>query len=308
MRESEKRQLTIILTFTFILIFLIQVCIAYFVYKKYFYKEKGELIAVVGNTKIYDNDIKNRLKFLENIEVDNKNEAIETVLYEAYIDNILLKEVKKKNNRLDKNELENLILENEKQIIKYYFLKNNVLSQIKEEDIKAKYNESIKLVEDQEERKISYILLETEEEANRIRKNIFRFDNFEYQASQFSLDKISGLKGGDLGYLLKSEIKSKIFKDIAFLLKKDEISKPIQLEDGWAIIKVVDIRTTELKSYDNIKDAIKIQLENEVVKKYFDKLVFEKKINIINNNIFNVIKEKTVETNNIETKSVETNE
>lgn len=297
MRESEKRQLIIILTFIFVLIFSIQACIAYFVYKKYFYKAKGEVVATVGNVKIYDNDIINRLKYLETIEIDNKNEAIETILYEAYIDKILLKEVNKKNNKIDKNELANFILDNKKQIIKHYFLKNNVLNQITEEDIKAKYNESIKLVEDQEERKVSYILVETEEEANRIRKNIFRFDNFEYQASQFSLDKISGLKGGDLGYLLKSEIKSKIFKDMAFLLKKDEISKPIQLEDGWAIIKITDIRTTEVKSYDAIKDAIKIQLENEVVKKYFDKLVFEKKINIIKNNVFNVIKERVVEVN-----------
>ena len=90
-----------------------------------------------------------------------------------------------------------------------------------------------------------------------------RNDNFEYQAEKHSLDKASAFNGGSLGYLMKNEIELKDFANIAFILKKGEISKPLKTEHGWHIIKVEDIRKTELKSFNEVKDTVK-QFVNDI--------------------------------------------
>ena len=71
------------------------------------------------------------------------------------------------------------------------------------------------------------------------------------------------------------------FANIAFILKKDEISKPLKTEHGWHIIKVEDIRKTELKSFNEIKDTVKQLLENDLINDFLIKMTRGVEINMI---------------------------
>ena len=192
----------------------------------------------------------------------------------------------------DKSDIDMIINDTEKKIIKNKFLERNVLDKITEQDLIKRYNENVEYIKSKEERKIFHILVEREEEAERIRKNILRFDNFEYQAEKYSIDAITAIKGGDLGYLLKTEISLPEFADIAFLLHKGEISKPVKTEKGWHLIKVEDIRNVEIKDFDEIKDVLLIQLDNELVNNYLNKILVNAEIKIINDSIFKEIENK----------------
>ncbi len=77
-----------------------------------------------------------------------------------------------------------------------------------------------------------------------IRRRILNGESFEKLAKQFSADKLSGKKGGDIGFISKG-IMDKAFDAVAFKLKKGEISQPVKDKFGYHLIKVVDIKGDE---------------------------------------------------------------
>lgn len=89
--------------------------------------------------------------------------------------------------------------------------------------------------------KASHILVDSEEKANDILEKI-KSDkiSFEEAAKQYS-ECPSGKNGGDLGFFKKG-VMVREFEDIAFSIDLGEISKPIQTQFGWHLIKVVEKR------------------------------------------------------------------
>ena len=87
--------------------------------------------------------------------------------------------------------------------------------------------------------KASHILVATENEANKILKNIRDGKiSFEDAAKKFSKCP-SGAEGGDLGYFGRGMM-VKEFEDAAFATAAGEISAPVKTPFGWHLIKVVD--------------------------------------------------------------------
>jgi peptidyl-prolyl cis-trans isomerase C len=86
----------------------------------------------------------------------------------------------------------------------------------------------------------SHILVKTEDEANNLYNEILNNKtDFESAAQEFSLCP-SGQVGGDLGFFGKGMM-VKPFEDAAFSLKEGELSKPVQTQFGWHLIKVTEI-------------------------------------------------------------------
>lgn len=287
MRKSEKKILTICIIVSLTILFSIEFVALRYFYRKYIYYDKGSPIAKVGNIKIYSNDIQERLYYLnqqsedKNISLDSiDEEMLKAVLYEIYIEKILKKEFYKK--KFDNNHINYLTNSFKNNLIKEKYLKDYIINNINESDLQKKYDYLIKDIKDKEERKISHILVETEEEAERIIKLLKRNYNFEYQAEKYSIDKASAINGGSLGYLMKNEIELKDFANIAFILKQGEISKPLKTEHGWHIIKVDDIRQTELKSFDEVKDTVRQLLEQDLINDFLLNITKDIKIKMIN--------------------------
>jgi len=66
-------------------------------------------------------------------------------------------------------------------------------------------------------------------------------EKFEDLAKQFSDDKSSAAKGGLLNKFGSGQISSEAFEDTAFLLSKENpISKPVETQFGWHILKFVE--------------------------------------------------------------------
>ncbi len=90
-----------------------------------------------------------------------------------------------------------------------------------------------------EEIRASHILVETEQEAKDLYEKLNSGNiSFEEAAMENSLCP-SGQAGGDLGFFGKG-LMVKPFEDAAFALEKGELSKPIQTQFGWHLIKVTE--------------------------------------------------------------------
>ena len=85
--------------------------------------------------------------------------------------------------------------------------------------------------------KCSHILVKKHSEALEILEKLKRGDGFSNLAKEFSIDKGSGKKGGDLGFFGR-RMMVKPFEEAAFKLKKGEVTtEPIKTEFGYHIIK-----------------------------------------------------------------------
>ena len=86
--------------------------------------------------------------------------------------------------------------------------------------------------------KASHILVETEEEAVKLREEILAGEAFEDVAAEHSLCP-SGANGGDLGFFGRGQMVSE-FETAAFDAKVGELTEPVKTNFGWHLILVTD--------------------------------------------------------------------
>ena len=135
-------------------------------------------------------------------------------------------------------------------------------------------------------------------------------ENFATFAKQYSDDKVSAQKGGDLGFFTREQM-VKPFSDAAFKLKPGTVSEIVVSDFGNHIIYVTDKAQAGIQPYEKMKDEIKAYLEQkkkiDVLKNLLDGLRASAKVEYVDssfdvNNIQKQIKEKAKEQEKIENK------
>ncbi|HFF3190853.1 TPA: peptidylprolyl isomerase PrsA [Bacillus cereus] len=191
------------------------------------------------------------------------------MLYEMIAQDVITKKYKVSDDDVDKevqkaksqygdqfkNVLKNNGLKDEadfKNQIKFKLSMNKAIKQsVTEKDVKDHYKPEIKA---------SHILVSDENEAKEIKKKLDAGASFEELAKQESQDLLSKEKGGDLGYFNSGRMAPE-FETAAYKLKIGQISNPVTSPNGYHIIKLTDKK--ELKPYDEVKDSIRKNLEEE---------------------------------------------
>jgi peptidyl-prolyl cis-trans isomerase C len=119
--------------------------------------------------------------------------------------------------------------------------------------------------------RISQIVLKNEDKAKMALEKLQKGEDFAKVSSELSADKNTAKSGGDLGFFKKGEMNPEL-ENIAFRLKKGQISHPIKLKDGFHIIKVTDIKGT-VAEFDKVKGILTQRLTAERQRDTFDKLI-----------------------------------
>jgi peptidyl-prolyl cis-trans isomerase C len=123
------------------------------------------------------------------------------------------------------------------------------------------YDDAVKQMAQEQEVRARHILVETEDEAKAVQKQVKDGTDFAELAKQKSKDP-GASEGGDLGYFGKEQMVPE-FANAAFKLEKGQVSDPVKSQFGWHIIKVEDRRQKQLPEFDKVKD----QIETFVVRK-----------------------------------------
>ena len=84
--------------------------------------------------------------------------------------------------------------------------------------------------------KCSHILVKKHSEALYILERLRKGESFDKLAREFSIDRGSGKRGGDLGFFGRG-VMVKPFEATSFNLEKNQISEPVKTEFGYHIIK-----------------------------------------------------------------------
>jgi parvulin-like peptidyl-prolyl isomerase len=86
--------------------------------------------------------------------------------------------------------------------------------------------------------------------------------DFATVAKSNSEEPESAARGGELGWLSETQIQPEVRSQLGSLTK-NSISEPIKLDDGWHILKVIDIKEAYTPTLDEIRSALAQQLRNE---------------------------------------------
>ena len=118
--------------------------------------------------------------------------------------------------------------------------------------------------------------MKTKEKAEKIYKDLKKGADFTKLAKEYSIDKASAEKGGELGFFTRADM-VKPFSDAAFSMKPGEISQPVKTPFGYHVIQVEEVKPPQQKAFKDVKEEIKKQLFQEKQQKAFDKLVAQVK-------------------------------
>ncbi|MBL7150968.1 MAG: peptidyl-prolyl cis-trans isomerase [Candidatus Omnitrophica bacterium] len=167
--------------------------------------------------------------------------------------------------------------------------------EVSSKEIENFYNQNKELLKEPEQRRIFEIVTPSEAEAKQVYIELLRGGDFSALARQYS-KAASAAKGGDLGFIaleFEPEKRSKFekFYEVAFSpsLETGGISNIFKGPDGYYIIKLVEIKKSQVQSlselWDNIKSWLLFNAQQKAITDLADKVARETKVEVYDNKI-----------------------
>jgi peptidyl-prolyl cis-trans isomerase C len=147
------------------------------------------------------------------------------------------------------------------QVLQGIALQRAVLPKVNEEAIKAQYDKQYAGKPGEPEIHARHILVDSEAKAKDIIAQLEKGAKFEDLAKKYGDPKDAATQqGGDLGFFKKGDMLPE-FSDAAFKLKPNEYTHtPVHTHYGWHVIQVLETRTSQPPTYDQVHDEIKQQV------------------------------------------------
>ena len=142
---------------------------------------------------------------------------------------------------------------------------------ISDADTKAEYDK-LKSANSGTEYRARHILVEKEDEAKSLIKQLNGGAKFEDLAKKHSKDPGSGAKGGDLDFAAAGSYVPEFSQAMIKLKKGETTDTPVKSQFGWHIIKLEDTREAQFPPYDEVKSRIQQQLQQQKLASFRDEL------------------------------------
>jgi peptidyl-prolyl cis-trans isomerase C len=171
------------------------------------------------------------------------------------------------------------------QVLSTAALQKAVLPKLNEEAVKAQYDKEYAGKPGEEEVHARHILVDSEAKAKDIIDQLNKGAKFEDLAKKYGDPKDAATaNGGDLGWFKKGDMLPE-FSDVAFKLKPNEYTKtPVHTHYGWHVIQLLETRTAQPPTYDQVHDQIKQQLGQQDVQAVLKQARDAAKIQLFNPN------------------------
>lgn len=181
----------------------------------------------------------------------------ERVLLQFLIENELMAGASEED-KLDKTEdFDKRVAYHKRRALRDAYFDVNISDAVTEREAKKIFEDKIAKMKPEQEIKARHILVESEDEAKEVKKELEGGADFVKLAGEKSKDK--NAKGGDLGFFTRGQM-LKPFEDAAFALDVGKISDPVETSFGWHVIKVEEKRDQKLPAFDEVKEPIMGQL------------------------------------------------
>ncbi|MBY8974743.1 peptidylprolyl isomerase [Rhodobacteraceae bacterium NNCM2] len=194
-------------------------------------------------------------------------EVLMTALTDQITTQALLADAARKAGLEDRRDIRLRLKAQTEALLAESYIRDQVTNRVTEEAIEAAYQERYVDAEPQKERHASHILVETEEQAQELKKQLDEGADFATLAAENSTDG-TAQNGGDLGWFPHGDMVPE-FADATFALEVDQISDPVKSAFGWHLIKLHGEREAVVppieEVYSELIGALADEVQREVV-------------------------------------------
>ena len=237
-------------------------------------------VAIVDNHIITAQDVLNATDRLpKKIKEKPLSEIYPNIVNELINQHLIIKQAYK--DKLDQQkEIVEILKKNKDQIMAKYWLNNFLTNNTSEEKIQNFYTKYLENFKTFKEFNASHILVKEQEEAIKIINKINIKSEFPKIAKSYSIGP-SKENGGNLGWF-KSGQMVKEFEDAILKLKKGTITKkPVKTRFGYHIIILNDVRNSQPKKYNDVKQKIIERIKQNSLSNLQKQLRSNKRITIL---------------------------
>lgn len=234
-------------------------------------------------------------KLIDNILIDQQAKISGMVIQDTEvmesINDMLSRRKMKMDGLISELARENTTLEAYKKEVQGHLLRMRLLRRelkskitINEEEIGDYYLKHREIYEGKEAVRIKQILIlfpknldaqikaKLKAEMDTIHKRLQNGESFDLLAAQYSQGPAA--TGGDIGFIERGLMLPAV-ESVAFILKKDEISRVVESPLGFHIIKAIDKRGAGIKPIESVREEIKAKIEEDKMDKKYDEWIKE---------------------------------
>lgn len=235
--------------------------------------QSSPVVATVDTTAITAKDVQDEMKGLPDMakEFFKGPEGTARFVDELVKKEMLYLEAKKRGIDKDKD-IEKRIEDFKKIVMINRMLEKEIEEKAKkqptEQEIKEFYEKNKDEFVEASQIRLSQIIVKSENEAKSIMDRLQKGEDFK---------AVGGSKAADLGYFKRGDLSPQL-ENVAFRLRKGQVSPPIPMKDGIHFILVTDIKGNAVE-FDKAKAAIAQRLMVDRQKTTFDKFIEDVKKN-----------------------------
>lgn len=219
--------------------------------------------------KVYGEDIMRSdvFNFISNLPENVRQMPIQNLFplaLDQVVNNRVIGEKAKGANLSEDKEVTDLVKQAKDQIVRNVYLERQVDAQITNKKLMETYQKLLENISKIQETKARHILVQTEDEAKAVIKQLDEGADFAEVAKEKSTGP-SAERGGDLGYFAKNEMVPE-FADVAFSLDVGQYTKdPVKTQFGWHVIEVEDRRQRPEPEFEKVKPQLEAQLRQQTL-------------------------------------------
>nr|VFJ52060.1 MAG: Parvulin-like peptidyl-prolyl isomerase [Candidatus Kentron sp. DK] len=172
--------------------------------------------------------------------------------------------------RIERGDLRRRIEAYRDRLIAQAQLETIAAGRVTNQDIQKRYDKLKAEMKGKEEWHIRHILAEDKKTIEKAEKALNKRP-FEEIAKEYSTDRPTAERGGDLGFVSVEQLKEPFAKAIS-KLAVGKVSEPFQTDLGWHIAKVEEKRPIEPAPLEAVRGRLRRQLEGEAGRAYLKEL------------------------------------
>ena len=153
--------------------------------------------------------------------------------------------------------------------------------QVSQAELKSYYEQNAQRMAGKQERRASHILINAPKDAPAAQREAAKAkasellvqarkapERFAELARKNSQDSGSAKDGGDLDYFSRGAM-VKPFEDAVFALEKGQVSDLVETDFGYHIIRLTDIRSPKVRSFEEMKDELTAEIKKQQLQKKY---------------------------------------
>lgn len=238
------------------------------------------VVARVGDREIHRSEVVEAYKGLPEQFAQIPMDAIFGELLQQLVDRRVMAIDAAKKGYGDDPEVARKVELLKERVMEEAYVSREIEAKVTDAMMKAKYDKIIADNPAEEEVRARHILVDSEEEAKKLKVELDKGADFADLANKNSKDARDG-SGGDLGYFTRERMVPE-FAEAAFKAEVGKVVGPVKSQFGWHLILVEDKRKQAPPPFDDVKPQLRDMVAQEMTATRVEELKKGLKIELLN--------------------------